>query len=112
MQPRPVDHPRFRAGPWTNLPYDNRAEIARYVVEGAVMRSFLRSIAAGDIDAIIRMRGIGLEFGGVAIGDIAEFFDYMPERCHGSYTRVSEWEMIGGLRGIHHLNQTLWRVYP
>ena len=112
MLPRPADHPRFRAGPWTKLPSGSRTEIARYVVEGAVMSTLLRAVAAGDLLAITRMRGVGFEVGGIDIGSIAEFFGYMPERCHGSYTRVAEWEMIGGLHGIQHLNEGLGRVYP
>ena len=75
------------------------------------MRPFLRAIAAGDLVAVTRMHGVGFEVGGVDIGCIATFFDYMPERCHGSYTRVIEWEMVGGVEGIHHLNENLGRVY-
>ena len=112
MRPRPVDHPRFRAGPWTNLPRYCRGEIARYVVEGSVMRPFLRALAAGDMAAATHMNGIAFVVGGVDVGSIAAFFEFMPERCRGSYTRVAEWEMVGGLQGIHHLNESLGRVYP
>jgi len=99
-------HPRFRAGPWERLPESCQIEAARYIVTGAVMRPFMRAIAAGDLFAAARLR-IGLDIRG-----IADFFDAMPERSHGSYTRVVEWEMIGGLDGIHHLNESIGRVFP
>jgi hypothetical protein len=99
-----LTHPRFRAGPWKMLPIAARADAARYVVSGATMRPFMRAVAAGDLYAANRMHLV------VDIRAIAEFFEHMPERCHGDYTRVAEWEMIGGLRGIDHLNENLARV--
>lgn len=100
-----LNHPRLRAGPWDRLPRGTHLPIARYVVEGACLSPVLRAVAAGDLYAVAQQRS------GLDIITIAEFFIDMPERCRGSYERVAEWEMVGGLRGVEHLNEAVGRIF-
>jgi len=101
-----VNHPRFKAGPWRRLPAFYHPEVAAYIVTGAAMRPFLRAVAAGDLFAATHSASV------VDIRTVAEFFEAMPERSRGNWTRVCEWELIGGLHGIDHLNEAIGRAYP
>lgn len=100
-----LSHPRFCACPWPLLPVGCRLEIARYLIDGSVLRPFLRAVAAGDLYAA---QALNPE---VDLRPFATFFDAMPERSRGSYVHVAQWEMVGGVSGVHELNENIGRVY-
>jgi len=101
-----VHHPRFRAGPIASLPAEFHEPIALYVVSGSVLPPYLRAVAAGDLYQAAQLNPLG------PTNRLARFFLDMPDRSRGSWARVVEWEMIGGLKGIEHLNNSIRRVYP
>lgn len=101
-----ISHPRFRALPHHLLARDSeRWAAAHYLFEGSALPLFLRSIAAGDLCRATALRP------SVDLRPYLDFFDAMPSPSRGSYARVCEWEMVGGLKGIHHLNECIGRAY-